>query len=95
MANNTPTLLSESSVAILTKYVNRNYFDYRRQNRSIRFAAKGIVIPMGMDCAPLIADLILYCYKSQFMTQHSQGPSEFHLIDKFNNTYRYLDDIFS
>ena len=24
-------------------------------------------IPMGTNCAPLIADLFLYCYESQFM----------------------------
>ena len=52
-------------------------------------------IPMGTNCAPLIADLFLYCYESQFMTKLSKDPSKLHLIDKFNNTYRYLDDIFS
>ena len=29
------------------------------------------------------------------MTKPSKDPSKLHLIDKFNNTYRYLDDIFS
>ena len=27
-----------------------------------------IGIPMGTNCAPLIADLFLYCYESKFMT---------------------------
>ena len=50
---------------------------------------------VGTNCAPLIADLFLYCYKSQFMAKLHKNPSKTDLIDKFNNTYRYLDDIFS
>ena len=52
-----------------------------------------IGIPMGTNCAPLIADLFLYCYELQFMTKISKDPSKQHLINKFNNTFRYLDDI--
>ena len=44
--------------------------------------------------APLIADLFLYCYESQFMAKLHKDPKT-DLIDKFNNTYRYLDNIFS
>ena len=52
-----------------------------------------IGIPMGTNCAPLIADLFLYCYESQFMAKIHKDPSKQHLVDLFNNTYRYLDDI--
>lgn len=52
-----------------------------------------IRIPMGTNCAPMIADLFLYCYESQFMAKISKDPSKQHLIEKFNNTFRYLDDI--
>ena len=48
-------------------------------------------IPMGINCAPLIADLFLYCY---FMSD-LQKSKRFDLIDMFNNTSRYLDDIFT
>ena len=51
-----------------------------------------IGIPMGTNCAPLIADLFLYCYESQFMARISKDPNKHHLIQKFNNTFRYLDD---
>ena len=68
-------------------------------NICVRFGNKVyrqvVSIPMGTNCAPLIADLFLYCYESQFMTKLSKDLSKLHLIDKFNNTYRYLDDIFS
>lgn len=52
-----------------------------------------IGIPMGTNCAPLVADLFLYCYESQFMAKISKDPLKQHLVDKFNNTFRYLDDI--
>ena len=37
--------------------------------------------------------LFLYCYELQFMTKISKDPSKQHLIQKFNNTFRYSDDI--
>ena len=49
-------------------------------------------IPMGTNCAPLIADLFLYCYGRDFMS-NLQKSKRFDLIDKFNDTSRYLDDI--
>ena len=49
-------------------------------------------IPMGTNCAPLIADLFLYCYERDFMS-NLQKSKRFDLIDKFDNTSRYLDDI--
>ena len=50
-------------------------------------------IPMGTNCAPLKADLFLYCYESDFMS-NLQKSKRFDLIDKFNYTSRCLDDIF-
>ena len=49
-------------------------------------------IPMSTNCAPLIADLILYFYERDFMS-NLQKLKRFDLIDKFKNTSRYLDDI--
>ena len=49
-------------------------------------------IPMGTNCAPLIADLFLFCYESDFMLKLSQTNNN-NLIEAFNNTSRYLDDI--
>ena len=51
-------------------------------------------IPMGTNCAPLIADLFLYCYEWEFMSD-LQKSKRFDLIDMFNDTSRYLDDIFT
>ena len=33
-----------------------------------------IGIPMGTNCTPLIADLFLYCYESQFMAKIYKDP---------------------
>ena len=51
-------------------------------------------IPMGTNCAPLIADLFLHCYEKDFMSD-LQKSKRFDLIDMFNDTSRYLDDIFT
>ena len=51
-------------------------------------------IPMGTNCAPLIADLFLYCYERDFMSD-LQKSKRFDLIDMFNDTSRYLDDLFT
>ena len=49
-------------------------------------------IPMGTNCAPLIADLFLFCYERDFMLNLSKS-NQIDLIQKFNRTSRYIDDI--
>ena len=51
-------------------------------------------VAMGTNCAPLIADLFLYFYERDFMSD-LQKSKRFDLIDMFNDTSRYLDDIFT
>ena len=51
-------------------------------------------IPMGTNCAPLIGDLFLYCYERDFRSD-LQKSKRHDLIDMFNDTSRYLDDIYS
>ena len=46
---------------------------------------------MGTNCAPLIADLFLFCYERDFMSL--SGDKQADVIDAFNTTSRYLDDI--
>ena len=50
-------------------------------------------IPMGTNCAPLIADLFICCERD-FMSDHHKSK-RYDLIDMFNDTSRYLDDIFT
>ena len=49
---------------------------------------------MGTNCAPLVADLFLYCYERDFMLGLKLG-SQADIISAFNDTSRYLDDIFN
>ena len=49
---------------------------------------------MGTNCAPLIANLFLYCYERDFMSDLHKSKRH-DLIDMFNDTSRYLDDIFT
>ena len=49
-------------------------------------------IPMGTNCAPLIAVLFLFCYERDFMMSFS-FDKQADVIDTFHTTSRYLDDI--
>ena len=48
---------------------------------------------MDTNCAPLVADLFLLCYERDFMMSLSDDKQA-DVIDAFNTTSRYLDDIF-
>ena len=47
---------------------------------------------MGTDCAPLVADLFLFCYESDLMFSLSDN-NQSDIIEAFNSTSRYLDDL--
>ena len=47
---------------------------------------------MDTNCAPLVADLFMFCYERDFMMSLSDDKQA-DIIDAFNTTYRYLDDI--
>ena len=51
-------------------------------------------IHMSTNCDPLIADLFLYCYERDFLS-NLQKSKRFDLIDKFSDTSRHIDDIFT
>jgi hypothetical protein len=51
-------------------------------------------IPMGTNCAPLLADLMLYSYESEFL-QKLVKDKKIHEARAFNFTYRYIDDVLS
>ena len=46
---------------------------------------------MGTNCAPLVADLILFCYERDFIMS-LPNDEQADVIDAFNTTSRYLDD---
>ena len=69
---------------------------YLLDNIFITFGTKlyrqTIDIPMGTNCAPLVADLFLFCYERDFMKSLSR-ENQADIIEAFNSTSRYLDDL--
>ena len=69
---------------------------YLLDNINIRFGTKLyrqiVGIPIGTNCAPLVADLFLFCYERDFMTSLS-GIKQAEIIEAFKSTSRYLDDL--
>ena len=65
-------------------------------NNFVRFDTKlysqVVGIPMDTNCAPLVANLFLFCYERDFM-MYLSGDKQADIIDAFNTTSRYLDDI--
>ena len=51
-----------------------------------------IGIPMGTNCAPLLADLFLYSYESEFLDNMIRGGHR-KLARSFSLCYRYIDDL--
>ena len=46
----------------------------------------------GTNCAPLVADLFLFCYERDFMLSLSDN-NQTDIFEAFNSTSRYLDDL--
>ena len=69
---------------------------YLLDNIYIRFGTKLyrqiVGIPMGTNCAPLVADLFLFCYERDFMMSLSD-VKQAEIIEAFKSTSRYLDDL--
>ena len=69
---------------------------YLLDNIFIRFGSKLyrqiVGIPTGTNCAPLVADLFLFCYERDFMLSLSAN-NQADVAKAFNkSTTRYLDD---
>jgi hypothetical protein len=58
----------------------------------MRVFPKTVGIPIGTNCAPLLADLFLYSYEADFI-QRLLKKNEKKLARSFNFTFRYIDDV--
>ena len=47
---------------------------------------------MGTNCAPLVAELFLFCYERDFMKSLSR-ENQADIIDAFNSSSEYHDDL--
>ena len=59
-----------------------------------RVVQQTVGIPMGTNCAPLLADLFLYSYEADFIQGHLK-KNEKKLAPSFNFMFRYIDDVLS
>ena len=73
-------------------------FEFLISNIYIKFGAELfrqiIGIPMGTNCAPLLANLYLFSYEYDFM-MNLLKKKQLHLARKFNFSYGYIDDLIS
>ena len=51
-------------------------------------------IPMGSNCAPLLADLLFYSYEADFIQELVKKRTKTKLARSFNFTFLYIDDVF-
>ena len=69
---------------------------YLLDNIYIKFGSKlyrqNIGIPMETNCVLLVADLFLFCYEMDLMMSLTKEKL-YDLIDAFNSTSRYQDDL--
>ena len=56
-----------------------------------RIFRQTIGIPMGTDCAPLLANLFLFHYEYKFMKEKLKQNNQ--AAKNFSNTFRYIDDL--
>ena len=97
--NDRKVLFTSSDQSRYTLWSCQNECDalsYLLNNIYIRFGTKLywqiVGIPMGTKCAPLVADLFLYCYERDYMDSRNHD-NQADVIEAFNSTSRYLDDL--
>jgi hypothetical protein len=75
-----------------------NMLELLIDNTFVMFGGRGfqqtVDIPMGSNCAPLLADLFLYSYEADFI-QGLLKKNKKKLARSFNFTFRYIDDVLS
>ena len=83
---------------VTTKYTANNIckmIEFLVDNIYVRFGGQlfrqMVGIPMGTNCAPILANLFLNSYENKFLHKLKEGKRK--LARNFNLSYRYIDDI--
>ena len=91
VGNHYLSLYSDADVIKMLEYLNDNIF----LEFGGRIFQQIIGIPMGTNCAPLLADLFLYSYEAEFVQSLLKAGKK-HLARQFNFTKdNYIDDVLS
>ena len=92
------TLIYSFYLMIQTIIVSISMLEFLIDNIFVSFGGilsqQVIGIPMVTNCVPLLADLFLYSYESEFL-QKLVIDKKIHEARAFNLTYRYIDDVLS
>ena len=83
------TIIEDITFGLVRMYVTPYRFSWTIGTKLYR---QIIGIPMGTNCAPLLADLFLFCYERDFMKDLS-SDNQADVIKAFNSTSRYLDNL--
>ena len=71
---------------VLPEGVKPSYFYWTIFISDLALSYTQIVgIPLGINCAPIVADLFLFCYERDFMMSLS-ADKDAEIIDAFNST---------
>ena len=93
-----PYFVKEHSISKYTEEDIIKMLKFLADNIFVVFVGKVfqqiIGIPMGTNCAPLLADLFLYSYEAEFI-QSLLSAGRKRLVSQFNVTYRYIDYVLS
>jgi hypothetical protein len=84
------TCYSEEQVISMLEFLIDNIF----VSFGGRLFQQVVGILMGTNCAPLLADLFVYLYESEFL-QKLVKDRKIHEARAFNSIYRYIDDVLS
>ena len=78
----------------MSESLGRSPLSFRQHN--IRFGSQLlrqiVVIPLGTNCVPLVADLFLFSYEREFMLSLSDN-NQADVVEAFNSTSRYLYEL--
>ena len=81
------TSIREDSLIEMMEYLIDNIY-IKVGNKVFR---QQVGIPMGTDCAPLLANLFFFCYEYEYMKNRIKDNLQAAM--KFNGTMRYIDDL--
>ena len=85
--NSYKTSIREDSLIEMMEYLIDNIY-IKVGNKVFR---QEVGIPMGTDCAPLLANLFLFYYEYKYMKNLVKDNLQAGM--KFNGTMRYIDDL--
>ena len=78
--------ITEDKLVELVEYLVDNIYI----NVGNRVFRQQVGIPMGTDCAPLLANLFLFYYEYRYMKGLIKNNAK-----RFNFTTRYIDDVYT